>query len=194
MFTDFDQEIARAKRLREIISGRNIVKSTALTLSPTISALTKDDPLLAHIAELQQSISRRAFELFKLSGFTGGHDLEDWLKAESEMLQPVPLEVTETDDEVTVRAEVPGFTEKDVQVKVDAHRVVISGKREESSEKKKGKTIYAEHRSNEICREFDLPAEIDPENVTAELKDGVLEINLAKRVPSKRVAVSGKAA
>jgi HSP20 family protein len=163
------------------------VKSTALTLSPAISALTKDDPLLAHVAELQQSISCRAFELFKLSGFTGGHDLEDWLKAESEMLQPVPLEVT-------VRAEVPGFTEKDVQVKVDAHRVFISGKREESSEKKKGKAIYAEHRSNEICREFDLPAEIDPEKVTAELKDGVLEVSLAKRIPSKAVAVVGKAA
>lgn len=170
------------------------MKSTALTLSPAISTLTNDDPLLAHIAELQQSISRRAFELFKSSGFTGGHDIEDWLKAESDLLQPVPLEVTETDDEVTVRAEGPGFTEKDVQVKVDAHRVFISGKREESSEEKKGKTIYTEHRANEICREFDLSAEIDPEKVTAELKDGVLEIHLAKRVPSKTVAVVGKAA
>lgn len=170
------------------------MKSTALIPSPLISTLIKDDPFLAHMAELQESIARRAFDLFTWSGFTEGHDLDDWLKAESELLQPVPLAVTETDDEVTIRAEVPGFTEKDVQVKVDAHRVFIAGKREESAEKKKGKTIYAERRSNEICREFDLPTEIDPEKVTAELKDGVLEISLAKRTPSKVVAITGKAA
>ncbi len=170
------------------------MKSTAITPSPVISTLIKDDPFLARMAELQQSIARRAFDLFTWSGFTEGHDLDDWLKAESELLQPVPLEVTETDDEVMVRAEVPGFTEKDMQVKVDAHRVFITGKREESSEKKKGKTIYAERQSNEICREFDLPAEIDPEKVTAELKDGVLEISLVKRAPSKIVAITSKAA
>ena len=170
------------------------MKTTALTTSPAISTLIKDDPIMKHMADLQQSIAHRAFELFKLSGFTDGHDLEDWLKAESELLQQVPLEVTETEDEITVRAEVPGFTEKDVQVKVDAHRVLITGKREESSEKRRGKTIYAERRSNEICREFDLPSEIDPDTVKAELKDGVLEISLAKCAPSKAVPVIAKAA
>jgi HSP20 family protein len=168
------------------------MKTTALANSPAISTLIKDDPFLKHMADLQQSIERRAFDFFKMSGFTNGHDLEDWLKAESEVLQPVPLEVTETDDEITVRAEVPGFTEKDVQVKVDSHRIYITGKREESSEKKKGKAVYGERRSNEICREFYLPVEIDPDRVKAELNDGVLEIGLAKRTPSKTVPVIAK--
>jgi HSP20 family protein len=161
------------------------VKSTALATSPAISTLIQDDPFLARMDELQQSIARRAFELFQSSGFTNGHDLEDWLKAESELLQPVPLEVSETDNEVTVRAAVPGFTEKELQVKVDAHRVCIAGKREESSEQKKGKNTYAERRSHEICREVDLPAEINPDEAKAELRDGVLEIRLAKRAPGK---------
>ena len=163
------------------------MKSTALTTSPAISTLIKDDPLLARMEELQQSIARRAFELFQLRGFTHGHHREDWLKAESELLQPVPLEVIEKDDQVTVRAEVPGFTEKDLQVKVDARRVCIAGKREESSEKRQGKTVSAQRISSEICRECDLPAEIDPDKVRAELRDGVLEISLAKRAPASEM-------
>jgi HSP20 family protein len=173
---------------------RTTVRSTALTTYPSISILVKDDPLLARMEELRQSIARRAFELFESSGFTHGHHAEDWLKAESELLQPVPIEVTETDHEVIVRAQVPGFTEKHLQVKVDARRVFLSGRREESTETKKGKSGYVERRSNEICREFDLPAEIDPSKARAELKDGVLEISLAKRAASKAVPLMGKAA
>jgi HSP20 family protein len=170
------------------------VKSTALATYPAISTLIQNDPFLARMEELQQSIAHRAFELFQTSGFTNGHDLADWLKAESELLQPVPIEISETENEVTVRAKVPGFTEKELHVKVDTHRLCIAGKREESSETKKGKTIHAERRSKEICREFALPAEINPDKAKAELKDGELTISLAKRTPGKTVTVLGKVA
>ena len=157
---------------------------TALTPSPAISPLIEGDPILARVQEHRQSIVRRAYELFKETGFSNGHDLEEWQQAVSEMLRQVPLQVTETDDEISLRAEVPGFTEKDLEVKVDPHRVFIAGKQEEWSESKEDEPIFSERKSKEFLRECLLPAEIETEKVTAELNGGVLNIRLPKSVKS----------
>ncbi len=166
---------------------------TVLAKVPAISHLVEGDPFVARMQELHESIARRAYEIFKESGFSFGHDLEDWQRAESELLLPVPMKLTETDDAISVRAEVPGLTEKDIELKVDPHRVFITGKQEKSSESKKEKTVHSERSSKELFREYRLPAEIDPEKVTAELKDGVLEIRLPKCVKTKKVALTSKA-
>ena len=167
---------------------------TALAKVPAISTLVEGDPFVARMQELHESIARRAYEIFKESGFTFGHDLEDWQRAESELFQQVPLKLTETDDAFSMRGELPGFAEKDIEVKVDPHRVFITGKQEKSSESKKDKTVRSEQSSKVIFREYRLPAEIDPEKVTAELKGGVLEIHLPKCVKSKKVTLASKAA
>ena len=60
------------------------------------------------IQQTYDSIARRAFEIFDNNGRWLGHDLEDWFRAESELLHPVHLEIAESDDNLTVRAEVPG--------------------------------------------------------------------------------------
>ncbi len=68
--------------------------------------------------ELSNRIAQRAFSLVQGNGRIHGHGLENWLK-ESEFLTPVPLELSETDTELTVRAEVPGFTEKELEIIVE---------------------------------------------------------------------------
>jgi HSP20 family protein len=130
--------------------------------------------------ELYNSIARRAFEIFEGRGRVDGRDLEDWFGAESELLHPVHLDIAESDDEVTVHAEVPGFTAQDLEVSLEPHRLTISGKRESNEEREAKKTIYREHCSNEIFRAIELPAEVDSSKVTATLKDGVLELVMPK--------------
>ena len=76
------------------------------------------DPTFKRSQQINDLIARRAYELFESRGFAHGHDLEDWLGAESEILLNVPVEITETETEVTIRAEVPGFSEKDLEVQV----------------------------------------------------------------------------
>lgn len=149
---------------------------------------------LQSIADMQNRIARRAYDLFAASGFTDGHDLADWFLAESEVLGKTPIELSDNDKEFTITAGMPGFTEKDVEIKVEPRRVFISGKREEKSEdKKKGETFYSE-RSNEVFRTIDLPAEVDPDKVKATLSKGELEITLPKKEISKKVLVEAKAA
>jgi HSP20 family protein len=104
------------------------------------------------MSAIYNKISQRAFSLFEHNGRNHGHDVEDWLKAESEFLTPVALEVSETDSELTVRAEVPGFEEKDVEVVAEPYRLFITGKTEHKTEEKKKRTLYSEISSNEIFR------------------------------------------
>ena len=149
---------------------------------------------LQSISEIENKIARRAYELFASSGFTDGHDLEDWLLAESEVLDRTPLEVTETEKELTVTAGLPGFSEKDIEIRVEPGRLFISGKHEEKSEdKKKGQTIYSE-RSNQVFRTVDLPADVDPERAKATLSKGELEITMPKKEAGKMISVEAKAA
>lgn len=59
--------------------------------------------------DIEKAIARRAHELFASRGFTDGQDLSDWLTAESEILEPFRLKLSETEEEVTLKAELPGF-------------------------------------------------------------------------------------
>jgi HSP20 family protein len=150
--------------------------------------------LFRSIEEIQDNIAKRAYELFASSGFTDGHDIEDWLLAESELFGKMPVEVKETEKELTVTAGLPGFTEKDIEITVEPSRLVINGKREEKSEsKKKGETVYSEL-SDRVFRSIDLPADVDPEKVKATLTNGELEVTLPKKETGKKVVIEPKVA
>ena len=150
--------------------------------------------LLDRVQDVSNSIARRAFEIFEDRGRAFGHDLEDWLRAESEFLHPIHLDIAESDDAVTVRAEVPGFSAKELEVGVEPHRLTISGKREAKKDRTSKKTIYSEHCRNQIFRAVDLPAEVASSKVTVSLKDGVLELSMPKTAKVHKVRVEEKPA
>ena len=95
------------------------------------------------IQQIYGSTARRAFEIFVTNGSWLGNDLEDWFRAESELLHPLQLEMTESDENLTVRAEVPGFGAKELEISVEPRRLTILGKHEAQKESKKAKTIYS---------------------------------------------------
>jgi len=119
-------------------------KHQVATMQPAREAapmrLLPGSNLFDRIQDLSNSIARRAFEIFEDRGRAFGHDLEDWLRAESEFLHPIHLDIAESDDAVTVRAEVPGFSAEELEVGVEPHRLTISGKREANEERKSKKT------------------------------------------------------
>ena len=149
--------------------------------------------LLEQFDKVYDSIARRAFELFNGNGKSAGHELDDWLRAESEMLHPVQLEMTESDGEFTILAEVPGFSAKDVEIKVEPRRVTIAGHRE-IKEERNGRKIHCEWCADQMLRVFDLPAEVDSTKVNATLKDGILMIELPKAPNSKAVRIEPRSA
>lgn len=162
--------------------------------APQIPKSLVGDPFYTRMQEINDLITRRAYELFENSGFAHGHDLDNWRQAESEILHKMPLDITETESGFVIHAEVPGFTEKDLEIKVEPRCLCIAGSRQEESKQQEGKTIYLERRSNQIFRVLELPVRIDPDQVKATLYDGVLEVTLAKAEVAKKIPVLTKAA
>jgi len=163
--------------------------STAVQKAPAAPHLriVPADKLYDQMRETFDAVARRAFEIFETNGARFGHELDDWLRAEGELLHPVHLDVSEADDAVTVRAEVPGFGPDDVEISVEPRRITISGKRESTEEKHKGKHVYSEHCSDRILRVADLPAEVDVSKADskATYDRGVLTIVLPKAAAVK---------
>lgn len=168
------------------------MSAVAVQRASTPNAITHR--LYDYMNELYGKISKRAFSLFEENGYNHGHDLDHWLRAEAEFLCPAPLELVEMENEITVRADVPGFTERDLEIVAEPTQLFITGKVEKKPDENKRKTAYSEISSREVFRSIALPAKIDPEKVTAWLKNGVLEICLQKTEPAKKIPVMAKAA
>jgi HSP20 family protein len=173
------------------MSAQTAIQSAKVPVA--VKKSTTDD-VFDQIEETYNAIARRAFEIFDNRGRWFGNDLEDWFRAESELLQPVNLEIAETDDNLAVRAEVPGFSIKELTIDVEPRLLTITGRHEAQEESKKGKTVYSERCGKQIMRIVNLPAEIDTSKVTATLKDGVLNLELPKAAHAKTVRVEPKAA
>jgi len=152
------------------------------------------DDFVERIQQTYDSIARRAFEIFDHNGRWSGRELEDWFRAESELLHPVHLEIEESDEDLFVWAEVPGFTAKEIEIQLEPRKLTIAGNHEAQEDSKKGKTIYSERCAREILRVVHLPAEVDSAKVSAILKDGVLTIELPKAPHAKSVRISPKTA
>jgi HSP20 family protein len=159
-----------------------------------ISRLIEGDTFVERMGQMSAAIARRAYELFEARGSERGDDWQDWFRAESELLTPVPVKVTETDQELHIRAEVPGFTDKDVGVRVGPRRLIICGKKQPASEQEKGRAASRVERSDEIVQVVDLPHEIYPDKVKATLENETLTITLPKVNPSTKTPVGMKAA
>lgn len=148
--------------------------------------------LLNRMQELNEAIARRAYDLFERRGRQRGRDLEDWLQAESELLQPCRHDLRESDEAIVLRAEVPGsFTPEQFQISVEPRRLMISAEREVTVIRGDGKGSHEALARQRLLRVHDLPEEVDPSKSTATLDGETLEV----RMPKLRAAsaYSGKA-
>lgn len=153
--------------------------------TPVVTEVSLDD-LFKHMSEWSDRIAKRAYDFFAASGFTNGHDLEDWFKAEHELLKPVALEVKEAPDEFIIKVEMPGFNADDLNIEINGSHVIIEG-RHETHEEKHGKeqTIQTERSCAQLYRSLQLPTQVLADSAKADLKNGVLELKLPKAAKAK---------
>ena len=90
------------------------------------------------------------------------------------------VDLAESDDEVVVRAEMPGIDPKDLDVAVSGSQLVLSGEKRESTEKKGTDFYHSESRYGSFRRAVRLPEGIDTEKVDAQYANGVLTLRLKK--------------
>lgn len=93
------------------------------------------------------------------------------------------VDVEENDKEYTVKAELPGFDENDVNLTVENHVLTLSGKVDEKNgekDKDNRKYLVRERRVETFERSFSLPEGVDEENISAQFKNGLLTVTLPK--------------
>lgn len=161
---------------------------------PALNQQSTSDKNIEQFNQIYDSIAKRAFEIFNNNGRWNGNELSDCLQAESEILHPMHLEIEETDEALNVRAEVPGFTAKELNIQVEGNRLTIAGKHESKEETTKGKMIYSERCAKEILRSIELPLAVDSTKVNAQLMNGILNIELPKMLKAKSVQAEPNAA
>ena len=105
------------------------------------------------------------------------------------LAQAPAAELTETDEALHLKLEVPGMEAKDLEIQVTADSVSISGERKEESKSKEKGVTRSEFRYGKFSRVIPLPVEIQNSNVTAEYKDGILNLTLPKSEAEKTQVV-----
>lgn len=145
---------------------------------PTL--LEKTEDLFEAFEKNTAEIAKRAFELFRKRGGEFGRELEDWIRAESEVVRRIPLELKESEGMLEIKAEVPGFKPEELKVVVEPLHLTIKGEVQEKSEEEKGEKLYSEWRANKFFRSFGLPRRVEAEKAVATLKDGVLKLKVPK--------------
>ena len=102
-----------------------------------------------------------------------------------------PVDVSENDDGVVVRAEIPGIAARDLDISVTGNTLVISGRKDEREECE-GEDFYrCERRFGAFRRTIDLPESADPERISADSDNGIVTVRFAKKpgMRSRRVEV-----
>ena len=105
-------------------------------------------------------------------------------------LSKVPAaELSETDDAVNLKLEVPGMNAKDLDIQVTEDAVSIKGERKEETTTQENGTKRSEFRYGKFERVIPLPARIQNTDVKADYKDGILNLHLPKAQEEKNKVV-----
>jgi HSP20 family protein len=134
----------------------------------------------------------RLFENFFPPGWTRGWrgGWPSWHELETPFAGRAPrVDVIDRDEEVVVRAELPGVKKDDLDVSLSENQLTIKAASKEEHEEEKGDYHRREIVRGELTRTIRLPTNVDASNAKASFADGVLELSLPKSVPSKRQSI-----
>ena len=96
-----------------------------------------------------------------------------------------PVDVYEDEHTITLKIEVPGIDEKDINVSIENNTLTVRGERRFEKDEKEENFHRVERMYGSFTRSFTLPNTVDPEQVIAHHEKGVLKIALAKTAEAK---------
>ena len=134
---------------------------------------------LAEIARWEQQMERRFADLFS------GRITRLWDTDDGEVAEPA-LDLYEDDNEIVVKAEMPGMTKDDIQISFADNVLTISGEKKQEDEDRDKDYYRSERVYGAFMRRVVLPTEVNPQNARALFKNGVLEIRLPKSESAKK--------
>jgi HSP20 family protein len=104
------------------------------------------------------------------------------------------VDVSETDKEIEITAELPGLEEKDVQINVADNVLTIKGEKKAEKEQKDKNYRLVERSYGAFERSLELPAGVNPDQIQASIAKGVLTVKVPKPAPAQTKKIDVKAA
>ena len=101
------------------------------------------------------------------------------------------IDVSESENDLVVKAEIPGVDPKDVDISVINNNLIISGEKRQEEEEKERNYFRRERSYGSFRRSFALPADVDVDKIKASSKDGVISVVIPKsgEKQSKKVQI-----
>jgi len=115
----------------------------------------------------------------------------DWPTFSERRVWPA-VDVADSENEIVVKAEVPGCKAEDIDISVHGNTLTIRGEKKAEEEKKEKGYYHLERSYGSFRRELSLPGDIDPDKIEAAYKNGVLTVTLPKSEKAKAVKIKVK--
>ena len=118
---------------------------------------------------------------------------ERWWPAEAGMMMRMPaVDVYEEQDDVVIKAEIPGLSKEDISVQVTDSTLTIKGEKKREEEVKEDDYYRCERSFGSFTRAVNLPCEVKADQAKASFKNGVLEGRMPKTEEAKKKATTVK--
>lgn len=118
--------------------------------------------------------------------FKDFHSMSPWYSS-FEKSEFIPsIDVSENEKEVQINAELPGMTDKDIEVHLQNNTLVLKGEKKQEQEKKEKDYHHIERRYGSFYRSIPMPEEVETEKIEANFKNGVLNIRIPKNIKDKK--------
>ena len=140
-----------------------------------MNTITRFDPFRG-LATLQEQMNRFFDGTRVLAGRPDDSSFTSWAPA---------VDIHETENELVVRADLPGLEEKDLDVRVENNMLSIRGERQIDKSVSEDNYLRVERVHGSFSRSFSLPTTVNPDAIKADYTKGVLTVRIPKREESK---------
>jgi HSP20 family protein len=151
----------------------------------------KADTIFDELDRLHQTISRRAYDLFRNGETLWSNPLTDWLTAEHELVSKPAVELRQKDSQFEVLAALPGVEAKDLDLQITPEHVLIKVETAHEHAADAGTVHLCEFEGGKIFRSVHFPEKIDPDSAKAEYRNGMLRLTaaIAKAATARKVEI-----
>jgi HSP20 family protein len=156
-------------------------------------ALTKAESKgpFAEMEKRFRELERRFDDVFSSDwGIPARWEWPEWSRLSKMELKTPKVDIIERDEDILVRADIPGVKKENLDVSLTDNTITIKGSTSEEKKEEKGDYYRSETMKGEFSRTMSLPSDVDGNKASSSFKDGVLEVVVPKVEKAKRIKVN----